>query len=110
MDQISTLKSNKQNINVPPFEWDGFADRFKTPSQPWKIAPNRYSVRDRGSIAAKLAKVVSKRGPYDLFTGPRDETTIKNHFAPPAFKGPLNWFNTWPSELDNLLHSYKQRQ
>lgn len=110
MTGISTLKSNKQTITVPTFEWDGLADRFKGASQPWKLAPNRYTAKDHGSMTTKLSKVVSKRGPYDLFTGPRDDSTIKNHFAPPAFKGPLNWFNTWPNELDNLLHGHKKQQ
>lgn len=94
----------KQKTNVPPFEWDGFIPRFKDDSPVWKKPPNCYNPKDTGSISALLNKVVSKRGPYDCFTGPRDETTIKNHFAPPSFKGPLNWFNTWPNELDILLN------
>lgn len=93
----------EQKTNVPSFEWDGFVPRFKSESPAWKKAPNCYNPKDSGSIAALLSKVVSKRGPYDCFTGPRDETTIKNYFAPPSFKGPLNWFYTWPNELELML-------
>lgn len=101
---------HKQITNLPSFEWDGFVARFKDESPVWKKAPNCYDPNDPGSISALLNKVVSKRGPYDCFTGPRDETTIKNHFAPPLFKGPLNWFNTWPNELEILLKHPRKSQ
>lgn len=54
-------------------------------------------------IDATLKKVVSRRGPYDMFTGPRDNTTIKNHFSPSVDKVPEYYFIN-PSPLDILLH------
>lgn len=99
----TTIKSN-----VPPFEWDGFMDRFRRPSRSWEMAPNRYDPIDRGTIQTLLNKVVSKRGPYDLFTGPRDNTTIKNHFAPPERCTPDKYY-TWLQGLDFLLHHPSKR-
>lgn len=71
--------------------------RFNDTTPKWSLAPNRYRIFDRDSIEEKSNKIVSIRGPYDLFTGPRDGTTIKNHFNtslkcsatswPPTFKG-----------------------
>lgn len=95
---------------MPYFEWDGFIDRFKSTAAPWAKPPNLYTPNDPGSISALLNKVVSKRGPYDCFTGPRDGSTIKNHFAPPSFKGPATWIHTWPNELDILLHHASKRR
>lgn len=107
---MKDAKTHKHFTKLPEFEWDGFADRLKGTSPEWRQAPNRYNPKDVGSISALLEKTVSKRGPYDCFTGPRDGTTIKNHFAPPSFKGPLDWFKTWPNELDHLLnHKDKSR-
>ncbi|KAF2893014.1 hypothetical protein ILUMI_13154 [Ignelater luminosus] len=99
----------KQFSKIPTFEMDGFVDRFKDKNPSYTKPPNLYNPVDFGSINALLMKKVSKRGPYDLFTGRRDGSTIKNHFSPPAFKG-LDWFHTYPNELDILLnHPAKQR-
>ncbi|XP_066998527.2 ciliary microtubule-associated protein 2 [Anabrus simplex] len=87
---------------VCPFEWDGFVERGIRFRKSWELPPNRYNYIEQNSITGKVNKKVSERGPYDIFTGPRDESTIKNHFAPSAFKGAKNWLRSLPSELDRL--------
>lgn len=94
---IKTLRT--KFTKIPTFEWDGLATRFKISEPPYRKAPNRYNLPP----TCITDKVVSKRGPYDTFTGPRDQTTIKNHFAPPLFKSPDTIYNI-PSEIDHLLH------
>ncbi|KAF5284235.1 hypothetical protein FQR65_LT00235 [Abscondita terminalis] len=94
---------HKQVTPVPAFEWDGFVDRFKSAEPPWKKPPTWYSPVDTTSISATLRKLVSKRGPYDLFTGPRDDTNIKNHFGKSTFSGPLTYFFLWPNDFELLL-------
>ncbi|XP_031352458.1 lymphocyte expansion molecule-like [Photinus pyralis] len=101
---VSTPPERRQFSARPSFERDGFVNRFKSADKPWTKPPNLYTPVDRGSLRALMDKVVSKRGPYDLFTGPRDDSTIKNHFAPPTFKGPINFFNVYPAELDVFLN------
>lgn len=98
----------KQFTPLPTFEWDGFVDRFKSTEKPWSKPPNLYNPKDFGSFTALLEKVVSKRGPYDVFTGPRDETTIKNHFVPAKFKRTDNFFNK-VSDLDLMLRHFKNK-
>lgn len=90
---------------TPTFEFDGFVSRFKNTEPPFRKAPNRYNI----PVKSIVDKEVSKRGPYDCFTGPRDGTTIKNKFAPPLFKPPDQFF-VIPSEMDQLLtHPSKRR-
>lgn len=86
------------------------------------ILADRYKVKDARTLDAFLKKVVGKRGPYDLFTGwlgwiptsdtlhlrfvsfffsgPRDDTTIKNYFA--KSKKFDNWPISIPCEMDKL--------
>lgn len=85
------------------FEFDGFIDRFKPPYKPWAMAPNKYRPVDRGSIEKLLSRVVSKRGPYDMFTGPRDGTTIKNYFSPPLNCSPDKYYS-YLDGVNYLLH------
>ena len=79
----------------PPFEWDGFQARSKQKSKGSGLAANRYSVTD------PHRKIISTRGPYDLFTGPRDGSTIKNHFAPPKRITP-DQLSEIPNEMDRM--------
>ncbi|GJQ79933.1 hypothetical protein Trydic_g18377 [Trypoxylus dichotomus] len=65
------------------------------------IPPNRYNPR-YSSIDGLLRKVGSTRGPCNLFTGPRDETTIKNHFGVGKPEGSDKLFLP-QSDLDFLL-------
>lgn len=67
--------------------------------------PNRYTIKSN-SITDKT---ISKRGPYDTFTGPRDYTTIKNHFASSVTKSP-DKFYTIPSALDQLLQNPRKKR
>ncbi|KRT79409.1 hypothetical protein AMK59_8469 [Oryctes borbonicus] len=106
---LNSCLIKRQLTSKPPFEWDGFVDRFKTPSKSWSKPPNLYNPKDVGSIEALLNRVVSKKGPYNLFTGPRDSTTIKNHFAPPKRCTPDKYY-TWPNGLDYLLHHPSKRR
>ncbi|KAJ3666108.1 hypothetical protein Zmor_001563 [Zophobas morio] len=90
---------------TPTLEWGGFSSRFKSTEPAYRQAPNRYNVPHYSIIDKK----VSKRGPYDTFTGPRDQTTIKNHFAPALFKTPDIMYNV-PSALDHLLHNPSKKR
>lgn len=96
-------KPPRQFTNIPSFEWDGLADRFERRERSWELPCNRYTIDDFGGIDATLKKVVSKRGPYDIFTGPRDGTTVKGYFAPSSFRGAKTWPRSLPGCLDRLL-------
>lgn len=86
---------------VPTFEYDGLQPRSKIEVKPWSLPCILYNVKDSRTLDAFLNKVVGKRGPYDLFTGPRDDTTIKNYFAKPKIKFD-NWPKSIPGEMDKL--------
>ncbi|XP_075991125.1 uncharacterized protein LOC142986490 [Anticarsia gemmatalis] len=77
--------------------------RFKDPSPKWSLAPDRYRIIDKESIAEKSNKLVSLRGPYDLFTGKRDGTSIKNHFNRTRLAAA-----TWPIALKGTLDKYSK--
>lgn len=79
--------------------------RFKDPSPKWSLAPNRYSILDKDQIDQKSKKLVSIRGPYDLFTGERDQTT-KNHFNTSLRCSAA----TWPTALKGSFEKYKTSQ
>lgn len=108
-DITNSCVIKKQLTSRPPFEWDGFLDRFKVPSKSWSKPPNLYNPIVDGSIESLLTKVVSKKGPYNLFTGPRDGSTIKNHFTPAKKCAPDKYY-TWPNGLDYLLHHLSKRR
>ncbi|CAK1554603.1 unnamed protein product [Leptosia nina] len=76
--------------------------RFEDTAPKWSLAPNRYTIDDKESIENKSKKVVSIRGPYDLFTGKRDGTTVKNHFNTTLRCAAA----TWPIALKGCLESY----
>ncbi|CAK1588506.1 unnamed protein product [Parnassius mnemosyne] len=78
--------------------------RFKDKSPKWSLPPNRYHIIDKDSIQEKSKKLVSRRGPYDLFTGVRDESTIKTHFNTPSKCSAA----TWPVALEGSLETYKK--
>ncbi|CAF4749411.1 unnamed protein product [Pieris macdunnoughi] len=78
--------------------------RFKDTFPKWSLAPNRYTIVDKESIEQKSKKIVSLRGPYDLFTGKRDGTTIKNHLNTSLRCGAA----TWPLALKGCLETYKK--
>lgn len=77
--------------------------RFKDACPRWSLAPNRYTIIDKDAIDQKSKKVVSLRGPYDLFTGKRDGSTIKNHFNT-TMKCSVP---TWPLALPGSFEKYK---
>ncbi|KOC68526.1 Pyroglutamylated RFamide peptide receptor [Habropoda laboriosa] len=64
----------------------------------------RYDVEHPKSMEAFLKKVTGKRGPYDLFTGPRDHTTVRGYFASKKLEDRGDWPKSLPSELNKLLH------
>lgn len=78
--------------------------RFKDPSPKWSLAPDRYVIVDKDSIEQKSKRIVSLRGPYDLFTGKRDMSTIKNHFNTSRRMAA----STWPLKLKGCLETYKK--
>lgn len=77
--------------------------RFKDPSPKWSLACNRYTIIDKDNIDEKSKKSVSLRGPYDLFTGNRDEKSIKNHFNTTNKVSAA----TWPYMLSGSFETYK---
>ncbi|KAM3968466.1 uncharacterized protein ACR2FA_006639 [Aphomia sociella] len=78
--------------------------RFKDTCPRWSLAPNRYIIVDKECIEQKSKKIVSIRGPYDLFTGKRDGSTIKNHFNTSLRCAAA----TWPIALKGSLEKYKK--
>ncbi|XP_046392938.1 lymphocyte expansion molecule-like [Ischnura elegans] len=73
----------------------------------WKMTPAQYEVKDRGSIQALLDRRITEKGPYQLFTGERDNTTLTGHWAAPKFKGSATMFYELPSEMNRLNHPSK---
>ncbi|XP_030027801.2 uncharacterized protein LOC115445612 [Manduca sexta] len=78
--------------------------RFKDTAPKWSLAPDRYKITDHEAIENKSKKVVSLRGPYDLFTGKRDGSTIKNHFNTSLRCAAA----TWPNALPGSFETYKK--
>lgn len=78
--------------------------RFKDMSPKWSLAVNRYKIVDKNNIEEKSNKIVSLRGPYDLFTGKRDGSTIKNHFNTSLKCAAA----TWPIALKGTLTKYNK--
>ena len=78
--------------------------RFKDPTPKWSLAPDRYTIVDKEQIDQKSKKIVSLRGPYDLFTGKREESNIKNHFNTSLKCSAA----TWPIALPGSLENYKK--
>ncbi|XP_068620613.1 uncharacterized protein [Battus philenor] len=78
--------------------------RFKDTSPKWSLAPDRYKIIDKQSMEEIPKKIVSVRGPYDLFTGPRDGSTIKNHFNTSLRCSAA----TWPIALKGSMETYKK--
>lgn len=106
-EQLSTLKT-KSFSKLPTFERDGFVGHFRSNAPKYTLAPNRYNLANTNGTDQILKKVVSLRGPYDLFTGPRDNSTIKNHFTPSTTKTP-EYNHIEPSTIDVLLHHPSKR-
>lgn len=77
--------------------------RFKDGTHKWSLAPDRYSIIDKACIEQKSKKLVSLRGPYDLFTGRRDDT-VKNHFNTSLRCSAA----TWPLALKGSFDTYKK--
>ena len=73
----------KTTSRAPTFKWDGFLYKLKRPYPSCSKAPNLYYSKESHSYETTLGKTVSLKGLYQLFTGPRDDSTIKNHFTPP---------------------------
>ncbi|XP_076254015.1 ciliary microtubule-associated protein 2 [Rhynchophorus ferrugineus] len=100
---------NKCFSLLPTFEFDGIAHRFKPQEKPYHLPPNLYTYNDGKNMADILRKRTSSRGPYDCFTGPRDGTTIKNHFSPAMQKAP-DYFYIKPSDIDYLLNNRDKKR
>ncbi|XP_032670761.1 lymphocyte expansion molecule-like [Odontomachus brunneus] len=89
---------------VPPFEFDGLAPRFRETRKIWSLPCNRYNVKHPHSLEVFLKSVTGKRGPYDIFTGPRDETTLKGMpWARKKLPDSGDWPRKLPSEMEKLL-------
>lgn len=82
--------------------------RFKELSKSWKLPCNRYTVIHPNSLEALLNKVTSVRGPYDIFTGPRDNANMFNKMSTGTRCSPDKYYN-WPSALDVYLRHPKNK-
>ncbi|GJQ79932.1 hypothetical protein Trydic_g18376 [Trypoxylus dichotomus] len=102
----------KSFSKTPTFEWGGFRNRLKCKlDESWKPSCTLYNVDKINCLDDILKKRVSIKGPYNLFTGPRDETTIKNHFASKIAPRALDRFYTpTTAGLDYLLHHHSKKQ
>ncbi|CAK9801373.1 Lymphocyte expansion molecule [Anthophora plagiata] len=89
---------------VPTFEYDGLRPRFRRVTKSWSMPCNLYNVKHPKSLDTFLNKTTGKRGPYDLFTGPRDHTTLRGYFASKKLEDRGDWPKSLPSELNKLLH------
>ncbi|XP_063633555.1 uncharacterized protein LOC134804446 [Cydia splendana] len=87
---------------LPSFEY-GEPCRFPDRTFNWSLAPNRYTIVDKDSIEQKSNKLVSLRGPYELFTGRRDTSTIISQFN--GRKCPAA---TWPVALPGSFERFKK--
>ncbi|XP_046813935.1 lymphocyte expansion molecule-like [Vespa crabro] len=97
--------------SLPSFEYDGLMPRFKDIQRDYSLPCNIYNVKDPRSIEDILKKVTGKRGPYDLFTGPRDDTTIKGYMGR-KIEDYRGWPISLPGEIEKLLNKsnyYKGR-
>ncbi|XP_076160931.1 ciliary microtubule-associated protein 2 [Ptiloglossa arizonensis] len=94
---------------LPTFEYDGLQSRFRTISKPWSLPCNLYNAKHPKSLEATLSKVTGKRGPYDLFTGPRDESTLTGHQRSLKFTRTADWVTPLPVELLREWNYFKGR-
>ncbi|XP_029169090.1 lymphocyte expansion molecule-like [Nylanderia fulva] len=95
-------KRLKGYSSTPSFEFDGLIPRFQETLKSWSLPCTRYSVKHPASLQIFLEKMTSKRGPYDLFTGPRDETTIKGYWTHSKSKDYGDWPRKLPDEMEKL--------
>lgn len=70
--------------------------RFKDTTRRWSLPPNIYRITDKDSIENKPKKIVSRRGPYDLFSGQREIASSRCSAK------------TWPIALPGCLEKYKK--
>nr|XP_012218254.1 PREDICTED: uncharacterized protein C1orf177 homolog isoform X1 [Linepithema humile] len=96
-------KKLKGFSHVPSFEFDGLAHRFQEVKRNWSLPCTRYSVKYPNSLQVFLEKVTGKRGPYDLFTGPRDESTMKGYWSRKKIDDYNDWPRKLPGEIEKLL-------
>ncbi|XP_053999103.1 lymphocyte expansion molecule-like [Hylaeus anthracinus] len=94
---------------VPTFEYDGLRPRFQTIAKPWSLPSNLYDVKHPDSLEATLEKFTGKRGPYDLFTGPRDDSTLVGYQKPAKSIDCGDWPKSLPNELLRKSNYYKGR-
>lgn len=100
----------KSPSKKPAFQWSIHKSRFKPElSYKWRQCPTLYKPNDVGSIETLLKKRVSTRGPYDLFTGPRDYSSIKNHFCQKSVDAPDKVYDV-PNSLDYLLKHPRKKK
>ncbi|XP_076292388.1 ciliary microtubule-associated protein 2 [Lasioglossum baleicum] len=89
---------------TPTFEYDGLRPRFSRISKPWSQPCNLYNVKHPDSLEAFLKKVTGKRGPYDLFTGPRNESSLIGYQKRAKLVDHGDWPKLLPGEFEKLLH------
>lgn len=97
-------KERKSTSNVGMLD-SGKSYQRQLPEVGSHLCPGQYETK---SFTDELAeRVVSKRGPYDLFTGERNKPVTTGFFAVPA----RNKINLGPGEYDlkSFLHELKNR-
>lgn len=66
-----------------------------------QLPPNRYHLTDH-CLSNIVGRSAGRRGPYDLFTGPRDDSTLRGHTAPSKCRGSRTMFYDIPPEMQRL--------
>ncbi|XP_050536209.1 uncharacterized protein LOC126902681 [Daktulosphaira vitifoliae] len=73
----------------------------------WKIPPNVYDLRNH-TIKHFVERKISARGPYDIFTGPRDDSTIIGHMNDNLKRFSFVTSNYWPPAAPKLMDHYRK--
>ncbi|XP_066547769.1 ciliary microtubule-associated protein 2 [Amia ocellicauda] len=74
-------KRNQSAGTCPSMDFDSRKERFQQRTVGSDLGPGTYNLKT--STELLLGKSVSKRGPYDLFTGRRDRPVSCGYFAEP---------------------------
>ncbi|MBN3302219.1 TM205 protein, partial [Amia calva] len=75
-------KRNQSAGTCPSMDFDSRKERFQQRTVGSDLGPGTYNLKT--STELLLGKSVSKRGPYDLFTGRRDRPVSCGYFAEPV--------------------------
>ncbi|KAG8436867.1 hypothetical protein GDO86_007813 [Hymenochirus boettgeri] len=87
---------------------DSYGGSRTLPSTGCHLGPGSYNFHN--SIDDTLAHVVGKRGPYDLFSGSRDQPILYGHFAESKNRGPEPGAYKKKSFVEELGSEHRKKQ